>query len=102
MHKIVLATFGRSEPEFEIRQLLEWLSKFHVDSIVELDYGGLATYMNKVLESESIGGAKEDSSIEDLSKSLMGLSRNDGLLAGSGYESVISRWRKVSAFEQAI
>ena len=102
MHKIVLGTFGVGPIEQEIRDLLEWLSIFHEESIVELDYGGLAVFMEKVLVEQGESGLDSDSSIEDLQKSLSGLASADGNKAGHGYERLISRWRKVAAFEQAV
>ena len=102
MHKIVLGTFGVGPIEQEIRELLEWLTIFNENSIVELDYGGLAVFMEKVLIEQGESGLESDSSIEDLQKSLAGLASADGNKAGQGYERLISRWRKVAAFEQAI
>ena len=102
MHKVVLGTFGIGPIEQEIRELLEWLCIFNENSIVELDYGGLAVFMEKVLIDQGETGIESDSSIEDLQKSLAGLASADGSKAGQGYEKLISRWRKVAAFEQAI
>ena len=102
MHKIVLGTFGVGPIEQEIRELLEWLTIFNENSIVELDYGGLAVFMEKVLIEAGETGLESDSSIEDLQKSLAGLASADGNKAGQGYERLVSRWRKVAAFEQAI
>ena len=40
--------------------------------------------------------------IEDVAKSLAGLAAGDGALAGQGYERLVTRWRKVASFEQAM
>jgi hypothetical protein len=59
----------------------------------------LADYLNIALAE--LGGIEADSSIEDIHESLAGLAANDGATAGVGYERLITRWRKVAAFEQA-
>jgi hypothetical protein len=47
-------------------------------------------------------GLESDTSIEDVTLSLQGLSNGDGVLAGQGYEALVKRWRKVAALEQAM
>ena len=71
----------------------------HPKSMVELDYGGLANYMELALAEE--GGLEADASIEDIQSSIAGLAVGDGALAGRGYERLVTRWRRVSAFEGA-
>lgn len=102
MHKVVLGTFGVGPIEQEIRELLDWLNVFSEDSYVELDYGGLAVFMERILQNQGEGGLISDTSIEDLQKSLAGLASADGNKAGQGYERLISRWRKIAAYEQAV
>ena len=102
MHKVVLGTFGVGPIENEIRELLGWLSNFNYGSIVELDYGGLAIFMEKVLKSHGLTGLENDSSVEDLQHSLAGLASADGNKAGQGYERLVTRWRNVAAFEQSV
>jgi hypothetical protein len=94
--------FGRGPIEQEIDDLLQWLGIFSNKSIVECDYGGLALYLEKSLKESGEDGLNADSSIEDVSKSLEGLATGNGSLAGQGYERLVSRWRKVAAFEQAM
>lgn len=101
-HKIVRNAFGPGPVEEDILDLLNWLNVFHPKSIVECDYGGLAMYLEKSLLSEGDEGLEADHSIEDVSRSLQGLSNGDGALAGHGYEALVSRWRKVASFEQAM
>ena len=98
LHEIVVASFGEGPVEGEIADLLEWLDLFHPESLVELDYGGLAIYMQTALAGE--GGLEADTSVEDLHNSLRGLEMGNGAAAGQGYEALIGRWRKISAFEQ--
>jgi hypothetical protein len=101
-HQIVRQAFGPGPVEDEIAQLLNWLSVFHPDSIVECDYGGLAQYLEKALVDDGEPGLEADRSIEDVTLSLQGLSNGDGALAGQGYEALVKRWRKVAALEQAM
>ena len=100
-HQSVVGAFGNGPIEQEIADLLEWLNMFHPESLVELDYGGLANYLEQTLKEDGFEGLEADSSVEDIQLSLGGLSSGDGAKAGLGYERLISRWRKVSALEQA-
>jgi hypothetical protein len=101
-HQIVRQAFGPGPVEDEIAQILNWLSVFHPDSIVECDYGGLAQYLEKALVDDGEPGLEADRSIEDVTLSLQGLANGDGALAGQGYEALVKRWRKVAALEQAM
>ena len=100
-HQAVLGAFGEGAVEGEIAELLDWLEIFDPKSIVELDYGGLATYLNKQLIENGEVGLDADTSIEDVTSSIAGLASGDGALAGRGYERLVSRWRRVSALESA-
>ncbi len=100
-HQAVLGAFGEGAIEGEISELLAWLEIFDSKSIVELDYGGLATFLNKQLIESGEVGLEADSSIEDVTTSIAGLASGDGALAGRGYERLVSRWRRVSALESA-
>ncbi len=101
-HEIVLGAFGQGPVEQEIENMIDWLELFHPQSLVELDYGGLAAYLDAALRRDGLDGINEDSSIEDVAFSLSGLSAGDGSVAGQGYERLVSRWRTVQAFESAI
>jgi len=98
-HNAVKSAFGEGPVEQELVDLIDWLEMFHPKSIVELDYGGLADYMQMSLADE--GGIEADTSIEDIQSSIAGLAVGDGALAGQGYERLVTRWRKVAAFEGA-
>ena len=100
-HQTVVANFGNGPIEQEIADLLEWLSLFDSESVVEVDYGGLATYLERILISNGESGLEADTSIEDINSSLAGLASGDGEAAGIGYERLISRWRLVAAMESA-
>ena len=101
-HQSVVNSFGTGPIEEEIADLLEWLNLFHPDSLVELDYGGLAGYLEKALIENGEAGLEADTSLEDIHLSLQGLSSGDGAQAGLGYERLITRWRRVAAFESAM
>ena len=100
-HQSVVGAFGNGPIEEEIADLLEWLNMFHSQSLVELDYGGLANYVEQVLKEDGLEGLEGDTSVEDIQLSLNGLATGDGAQAGLGYERLVSRWRRVSALEQA-
>ena len=101
-HQTVVASFGNGPIEGEIADLLEWMDLFHPESIVELDYGGLATYLENSLIENGEPGLDADTSCEDLHLSLEGLASGDGARAGQGYQRLMSRWRRVAALEQAM
>ena len=100
-HEAVLGAFGTGPVEGEIAELISWLEIFDNSSIVELDYGGLATYLDNLLIQSGEPGLSADTSIEDVNTSIAGLASGDGALAGKGYERLVSRWRKVAALESA-
>jgi hypothetical protein len=100
-HQAVLGAFGEGIVEGEVAELLAWLEIFDGKSIVELDYGGLATYLNNQLVNSGEVGLDADSSVEDVATSIAGLASGDGVLAGKGYERLVSRWRRVSTLESA-
>jgi hypothetical protein len=101
-HQAVVNAFGNGPIEEEIADLLHWLEIFNDQSIVECDYGGLAVYLEKSLVENGEPGLNADTSIEDVAKSLAGLAAGDGALAGKGYERLVTRWRRVASFEQAM
>jgi hypothetical protein len=101
-HETVEGAFGVGPVEEEIENLLEWLEIFHPESLVELDYGGLAGYLSAALTADGEEGLVADTSIEDVLLSLDGLAQGDGQIAGGGYERLVRRWRAVQAFETSI
>jgi hypothetical protein len=100
-HQSVLSAFGSGPIESEINNLIKWLEIFDHRSIVELDYGGLANYLNNLLVLNGEAGLAADTSVEDVASSIAGLASGDGALASRGYERLVSRWRKVAAMEVA-
>ena len=101
-HQAVVNAFGQGPIEQEIADLLQWLAIFNDESIVECDYGGLAIYLEKSIVENGEPGLSSDTSIEDVARSLAGLAAGDGALAGQGYERLVTRWRRVASFEQAM
>jgi hypothetical protein len=101
-HEIILQSFGQGVVEQEIEELIEWLELFHPLSMVELDYGGLAHYLDGTLKSDGLSGIEDDGSIEDVIFSLAGLAAGDGAIAGEGYNRLVGRWRQVQALESAM
>lgn len=102
IHETVHAAFGSGQVEEEISQLENWLGMFHPRSLLELDYGGLAEYLERTLIADGLGGLDADTSVEDVQGSIEGLASNDAEAAGRGYERLVSRWRRVASFEQAM
>jgi hypothetical protein len=100
-HTVVRDSFGNGEIESEIAELLKWLGIFHENSLVELDYGGLAFLMESMKRLDGGDGIQEDTSLEDVLESISGLGRKDGVQAGEAYGRLMSRWRRVSILEQA-
>jgi hypothetical protein len=92
-------SFGPSPVTEENEEQGRWLEEFHPRSLVELDYGGLAGYLDQALAEE--GGISADTSIEDVLDSLAGLESGDGMVAGIGYQRLVARWRQVAIFEHA-
>ncbi len=101
-HAVVQSAFGNGQVEQEIEQLGNWLETFHPQSFLELDYGGLAGYLEISLISDGDEGLEADSSVEDVQSSLAGLASGDTTVAGRGYERLVTRWRKVASFEHAM
>lgn len=88
--QIVRSAFGDGQIAAENEELGRWLEEFHPHSLVELDYGGLAAFIEE-----------PDTSIEDVASSLAGLARGDGIEAGIGYQRLMARWRAVAIYEHA-
>jgi len=99
--RIVRNSFGIGSVEAEVSQLLDWLNIFDRASIVELDYGGLATFVDITLRSNGGKGLIDDTSVADVIASISGLSEGDGFLASSAYGRLVTRWRQIASLEQA-
>ncbi len=77
-----------------LRDLAEWLQPFPGDSVVELDYGGVAGLFT---EDE----LADDESAADVADSLAALQRGDPEEAGELYTVVAARWARAQALSFA-
>lgn len=83
---VVQLTLEDSEEIIDaLADLAEWLASFHEDSLVELDYGGLAALIPP-------GDLATDTSCEEIWEAIQGLERGDAEVAAAGYEAVAGRW----------
>lgn len=77
---------GSEELVEALAEMLDWLAKFDEDSLVELDYGGLVTFI-------PAADLATDSSCEELWEAIGNLERGDPDAALAGYESLSDRWQ---------
>ncbi len=101
-HEVVRRAFGSGSVEEDLESLGNWLDMFNPRSYLELDYGGLAGYLEKSLIEQGADGLDADTSIEDVLSSISGLAASDPHVAGTGYERLVTRWRGVASYEQAM
>jgi hypothetical protein len=76
-----------------VEESARWLEEFHPRSVVELDYGGLAS----VLPDEALLG---DDSPGLVSQGLGALAKGDGEAATEAYEQLVERWRAIQLLER--
>jgi len=76
-----------------VEESARWLEEFHPRSIVELDYGGLAT----ILPDEILTA---DDSPALVAQGLSALSKGDAEAATSAYEELVERWRAIQLLER--
>jgi len=76
-----------------VEESARWLEEFHPRSIVELDYGGLAT----ILPDEILTA---DDSPALVAQGLSALSKGDAEAATSAYEQLVERWRAIQLLER--
>ena len=74
-------------PAEELAQLLDWLSQFPEDSMVELDYADVSD----LFDSQEL---VLDDSVELVQASVDALSEGDMIRAGEHYGRVVSRWAR--------
>ncbi|NND85012.1 MAG: hypothetical protein HKN46_07660 [Acidimicrobiia bacterium] len=80
-----LRSAGMAAVTEEMEQLVEWLSAFPAEWLVELDYGSVAGLFDDA-------DLLLDSSCEDLWESIEALESGDPMLARDRYERVASHW----------
>jgi hypothetical protein len=92
-----LAVLRRSIGDVPISDAVEesarWLEEFHPRSIVELDYGGLAT----VLPDDTLTA---DDSPALVARGLAALAKGDADAATGAYEELVERWRAIQLLER--
>lgn len=71
-----------------LADLVDWLTSFDEDSLLELDYGGLN-------ELFSAGDLATDLSCEEIWRSIDCLERGDAVAALAGYEAAVGRWQRM-------
>jgi hypothetical protein len=76
-----------------VEESARWLEEFHPRSVVELDYGGLAS----VLPDEALLG---DDSPALVSEGLAALAKGDADAATVAYEQLVERWRAIQLLER--
>lgn len=89
LHQVI----DESDLREEMQDLASWLGEFDAASWVELDYAGVAQYLEDELE--------EDRSAADIHRVLRALGTADWAAAGESYRRFESRWRVVNAHERA-
>jgi hypothetical protein len=75
-----------------VQELLDWLSEFSADGVVELDYGSVA----RMFEDEDL---LEDRSAAELWQCLEALEQGDPSRAGRIFATLSERWGEVRALE---
>ena len=76
-----------------VEESARWLEEFHPRSMVELDYGGLAS----VLPDEALHG---DDSPALVAEGLAALAKGDAEAATGAYEQLVERWRAIQLLER--
>lgn len=76
-----------------VSELSSWLEVFHEDSVVELDYGGLAALIPPA-------ELEDDHSAADLQAAVEALGEGDVLEATTAYMRAAERWAPLSALER--
>jgi hypothetical protein len=92
-----LSVLRRAVGDVPISQAVEesarWLEEFHPRSVVELDYGGLAT----VLPDDTLA---DDDSPSLVARGLSALAKGDAESATGAYEQLVERWRTIQLLER--
>jgi len=93
-----LSVLRRSVGDVPISEAVEesarWLEEFHPRSVVELDYGGLAS----VISDDALC---DDDSPALVGRGLTALSKGDAESATAAYEQLVDRWRSIQLLERS-
>src|SRR5581483_9810474 len=85
---IVQRALGEGQVFQEVTSVGRWLTEFHPDSLVELDYGGLV----HLLDDEALCA---DESVAEVSTAVAALERGEEELAVAMYTRLLARWRPI-------
>jgi len=92
-----LSVLRRSVGDVPISEAVEestrWLEEFHPRSVVELDYGGLAS----ILPDDTL---RADDSPSLVAAGLASLAKGDADAATTVYEQLVERWRAIQLLER--
>jgi len=92
-----LSVLRRSVGDVPISEAVEesarWLEEFHPRSVVELDYGGLAS----ILPDDTLDA---DDSPALVAQGLAALAKGDADAASTAYEQLVDRWRAIQLLER--
>jgi hypothetical protein len=92
-----LSVLRRAVGDIPISEAVEesarWLEEFHPRSVVELDYGGLAS----VLPDDDL---EADDSPTLVGQGLAALAKGDATAATGAYEQLVERWRAIQLLER--
>lgn len=72
--------------------LHQWMASFDARSLVELDYGGLCSFL-------TWDEMDDDRSVADVQDALDALSRHEGAHAAQMYQDVLTRWAEIRSRE---
>jgi len=92
-YSVVQRTLGDSGPARILGDTVRWLSHFHADSAVELDYGGLVQLMDDEM-------LLADTSAEDVNAAIKALEQGDPEPVALHYERLRDFWLELAAFER--
>jgi hypothetical protein len=92
-HSVLRKALGDVPITESVEESTRWLEEFHPRSLVELDYGGLVSFL-------SDDALEDDDSPGLVAAGLTGLSHSDADTASTIYEQLVARWRAVQLLER--
>lgn len=92
-HTIVQRALGDGGPARILADTARWLSHFHAESAVELDYGGLVQLMDD-------DALRSDTSAHDVHAAIDALERGESERVAACYERLRDFWSDYAAFER--
>lgn len=92
-HRVVRGVLGDIGPTRVLGDTNRWLSHFHPDSVVELDYGGLV----QLMDDEAM---RSDTSAADVQAVVDALEDGRTAHVAEHYERLRDFWSEMAAFER--